>query len=139
MNVDPSTRYKIEDTLNRYTLALDAGNLEGVLETFTPNASFSIRIAGGDLIGPFEGREGIGKLMTDSFETQHDQRRHVCSNLVIRELRDGRARVEYYLTLTSVENGAIRLVATGIYTDELVDEAGVWRVSKRHLDLDLPF
>ena len=139
MNADPSMRYKIENTLNRYTLALDRRDLEGVLQTFTADASFSIRIAGGDLIGPHVGHEGIGKLMTESFETQLDQRRHICSNLVFHEVGNGRARVEYYLTLMSIDEGAIRLVTTGIYKDELVEEAGVWRVSKRHLDLDLPF
>lgn len=139
MNVDPSMRCKIENTLNCYTLALDSRNLEAVLQTFTADASFSIRIAGGDLIGPHVGHEGIGKLMTNSFETQLDQRRHICSNLVFREAGNGRARVEYYLTLMSIEDGAIRLVTTGIYKDELVDEAGIWRVSKRHLELDLPF
>jgi 3-phenylpropionate/cinnamic acid dioxygenase small subunit len=139
MNVDPSTRYNIENTLNCYTLALDSRNLEGVLQTFTADASFSIRIAGGDLIGPHVGHKGIRELITESFETQLDQRRHICSNLVIREVGNGRARVEYYLTLISIDNGAIRLVSTGIYKDEMVEEDGVWRVSKRHLDLDLPF
>lgn len=132
-------RGDIDNVLNRYALAYDTNDMDEMKSVFTEDATFSMRIQGGDLIGPFEGRDAIMKLMTDSLASQTDQRRHVTTNLVIREQSDSRVVAQVYLTLISVADGALTVLSSGLYTDELVQEDGEWRLKKLHLDLDLPY
>ncbi len=135
-----SARGDIENVLNRYSIAYDQNDMTEMADTFADNASLTMRIAGGDLIGPFEGKEAVMKLMTDSLASQTDQRRHVTTNLAVRKETDDAATVESYLTLVSVQDGKATLLSTALYQDELVKEAdGAWRFTKRHIELDLPY
>ena len=135
-----SARGDIENVLNRYSIAYDQNDMTEMADTFADSASLTMRIAGGDLIGPFEGKEAVMKLMTDSLASQTDQRRHVTTNLAIRKETDDAATVESYLTLISVKDGKATLLSTALYQDELVKESdGGWRFTKRHIELDLPY
>lgn len=134
-----SQRGEIADLLNRYALAYDMNDMEEMKGCFTEDAAFSMRIQGGDLIGPFEGRDAIMKLMTDSLESQDDQRRHVTTNLVVREEGATSATAQVYLTLLSVKDGQMTVLSSGVYTDDLVKDGEGWKVKKLHLDLDLPY
>ncbi|MGY1743483.1 MULTISPECIES: nuclear transport factor 2 family protein [unclassified Blastococcus] len=135
-----SSRGAIENVLNRYSIAYDQNDMAEMADTFADSAVLTMRIAGGDLIGPFEGKEAVMKLMTDSLASQTDQRRHVTTNLAIRKETDDSASVESYLTLISVQDGKATLLSTALYQDELVKEAdGAWRFTKRHIELDLPY
>jgi SnoaL-like domain len=126
--------------LNRYSLAYDDNDMTEMADTFTDRVVLSMRIAGGDLIGPFEGKEAVMKLMTDSLAGQTDQRRHLTTNMVIRKETDDSAVVSSYLTLVSVEGGTATLLSTARYDDELTRESdGAWRFTKRHIELDLPY
>ena len=132
-------RGAIENVLNRYALAYDEDDMPDMADCFTQDASFSMRIQDGDLIGPFEGREAIVKLMRDSLASQTDRRRHLTTNIVVSGDGDGRATASSYLTLVSVENGALTVLSSGRYVDELIQEGDAWRIAQRHLDLDLPY
>ena len=132
-------RAEIENVFNRYSLAYDKPNLADMESCFTEDAVMSMRIAGGDLIGPFEGRSAIMKLMSDSLASQNDQRRHLTTNLVIRSQTEDSASTESYLTLIAVANGKATLLSTAVYTDELICRDGQWLFTKRHIDLDLPY
>jgi hypothetical protein len=135
-----SARGDIENVLNRYSIAYDQNDMTEMADTFADSATLTMRIAGGDLIGPFEGKEAVMKLMTDSLASQTDQRRHVTTNLAVRKETDDAASVESYLTLVSVQDGKATLLSTALYQDELVKEAdGAWRFTKRHIELDLPY
>jgi hypothetical protein len=135
-----SARGDIENVLNRYSIAYDQNDMTEMADTFAGSATLTMRIAGGDLIGPFEGKEAVMKLMTDSLASQTDQRRHVTTNLAVRKETDDSASVESYLTLVSVQDGKATLLSTALYQDELVKEAdGAWRFTKRHIELDLPY
>ena len=135
-----SARGDIENVLNRYSIAYDQNDMAEMADTFADGAVLTMRIAGGDLIGPFEGKEAVMKLMTDSLASQTDQRRHVTTNLAVRKETADSASVESYLTLVSVEGGKATLLSTALYQDELVKEAdGAWRFTKRHIELDLPY
>src|SRR5512139_1255447 len=114
-----SARGDIENTFHRWALAYDEKDLETMSDCFTEDAVMTLRIGDGDLVGPFDGRDAIMGLMSSSLESQTDQRRHITTNIIIRSEDDSKANTESYLTLTAVENGAIRLVATGRYVDEL--------------------
>jgi hypothetical protein len=135
-----SARGAIENVLNRYSIAYDDNDMAEMADTFAESAVLSMRIAGGDLIGPFEGKTAVMKLMTDSLASQTDQRRHVTTNMAIRKETEDAATVSSYLTLISVKDGKATVLSTARYDDELVREAdGAWRFTKRHIELDLPY
>lgn len=134
-----TARAEIENLLNRYSLAYDRNDMTSMAGTFTDDAVMSLRIGDGDLIGPFDGKEAIMKLMTDSLASQNDQRRHLVSNLVIDKETDDAATVVSYLTLISIADGKANLLSTAVYEDELTRDGGEWRFTKRHIQLDLPY
>ncbi|RBY83659.1 nuclear transport factor 2 family protein [Geodermatophilus sp. TF02-6] len=135
-----SARGAIENVLNRYSIAYDDNDMTEMADTFTDDAVLSMRIADGDLIGPFEGKEAVMKLMTDSLASQDDQRRHVTTNVVIRKETDDSAVVSSYLTLIQVKDGKANLLSTARYDDELRrEDDGAWRFTRRHIQLDLPY
>ena len=144
MNTD--NKQAINEVLNRAAYGLDVRDLSILSQCFAENAQMSLRIAGGDLIGPFEGRDAIMKLMTDSMDVQTDQRRHQVSNVFFEGAGEGagegaadRATAVSNLSLMSIENGAIALISTGVYRDEVVLNEGQWQLLNRYLELDLPY
>ena len=134
-----SARGAIENVLNRYSIAYDDNDMAEMADTFTDDAVLTMRIADGDLIGPFEGKEAVMKLMTDSLASQSDQRRHVTTNMVVRKETDDSAVVSSYLTLVQVKDGAAKVLSTARYDDELRREGDAWRFTRRHIQLDLPY
>lgn len=131
-------RESIADLVARYTWAYDTRDWDALAECFTPDASLSLRVAGGDLIGPLRGHAEIMRLMRDSAAAQDDRRRHVCTNLVVEASGPGTATARSYLTLLSVRDGRLELLSTGTYTDEVVQAGESWRLRARHIELDLP-
>ena len=135
-----SARGAIENVLNRYSIAYDDNDMSEMTDTFTDDAVMTLRIADGDLIGPFDGKEAIMKLMVDSLASQTDQRRHVTTNMAVRSEDGDSAKVSSYRTLISVKDGKATLLSTARYDDELIrEEDGAWRFTKRHIELDLPY
>ena len=129
----------IAELMSRAAYGLDNRDVDMLAGCFATDAAFTMNIAGGDLIGPFENRDGIMKLMTDSMEEQTDQRRHNVSNLFFETEGDKTAVVISNLTLLATENGEIRLVSSGVYRDTVVRVGDDWQLQHRHLDLDLPY
>jgi len=140
-----TTMLKVEDKLaihellSRAAYALDERDLEMLAASFAGNATFSMRIAGGDLVGPFESREGIMDLMTGAMAQQTDKRRHVVSNIFFpdeAERDDEGLPVISNLTLFATEEGVISLLTAGVYHDRVVERHGRWELLARHLELD---
>jgi ketosteroid isomerase-like protein len=138
MSLSVEQKLAIHELLGRAALAYDERDMATLESGFIPDASLSMRIAGGDLIGPFEGREAIMKLFTDSMAQQSDVRRHVVSNIFFDESGDQPVAVSN-LTLVATENGEIKLLTAGIYRDTVVKSDGVWRIARRHIELDKPY
>ena len=138
MSLTLEDKLAIHELLSRSAYAYDEKQLDMLEACFTADAVFSIRIAGGDLVGPFKGREDIMSLYRSSLETQTDVRRHVVSNIFF-ERETGNPVVISNLTLMATENGAIKLLTAGIYRDEVEHSADGWRLRNRHLDLDRPY
>ena len=105
---------------------------------FAEQASFSMRISGGDLIGPFESKSDIMGLMTGSMSEQTDARRHVISNIFF-EAADDKIVVISNLTLMATENEDIQLLSSGVYRDQVIKEYGQWCIVHRYLELDKPY
>jgi len=125
----------IHELLSRSAYAFDIQDLPMLENCFTADAEFSMRIGGGDLVGPFEGRKAIMKLMADSIDVQTDVRKHVISNIFFDENGD-LPMVTSNLTLISTENGETNVLTAGFYRDTVVRDNDGWRVSNRFIELD---
>ncbi|MDR6123520.1 3-phenylpropionate/cinnamic acid dioxygenase small subunit [Bacillus sp. SLBN-46] len=137
--VDTTEKMKIGELLSKSAYALDERKLEMLGECFSEDAIFTMRIAEGNLVGPFTGHGEIMNLMKDSMETQTDKRRHVVSNVFFEKVDSEHASVLSYLSLFATENGNIKLLTTGLYQDEVVKINHQWKIKKRHIDLELPY
>ena len=135
-NLNAEDKQAISELLSRAAFAYDEKDIEMLSASFSVDAQFTMRIADGDLIGPFKGREGIMKLMIDSMDQQTDKRRHVISNIFFESSQDNNVSVVSNLTLFATENGEIQLLSAGIYHDSVVKINDSWEVYRRHLDLD---
>lgn len=128
----------IHELLSRAAYALDERDVEMLAASFAVDASFTMRIAGGDLIGPFETREGIMQLMAGAMAEQIDKRRHVVSNIFFPAdagAGEGVA-VMSNLTLFATEHGEISLLSAGVYQDRVAVRDGAWQLLQRHIELD---
>lgn len=135
MSLCVEQKLAIHELLSRAAYAYDERDMQALEDGFAVQASMSMRIAGGDLIGPFEGRPAILELMRNSMAQQSDVRRHVVSNIFFDESGENPAAISN-LTLITTVDGKAEMLATGIYHDELVVENGTWRILKRHVELD---
>ncbi|MEQ8803245.1 nuclear transport factor 2 family protein [Haliea sp.] len=136
--LETGEKLAIHELLSRAAYALDERDVEMLAASFAEDAAFSMRIAGGDLIGPFETRDGIMQLMTGAMAEQTDKRRHVVSNIFFPAdagAGEGVAVVSN-LTLFATENGEISLLSAGVYHDRVVKRESGWQLLQRHLDLD---
>ncbi|WP_433801836.1 nuclear transport factor 2 family protein [Actinomycetospora sp. CA-084318] len=135
-----SARDEFENLLGRASWGYDEADPDLIARCFTDDARMSLRIGReGDLVGPFEGRDAIRALHADSMAAQTDQRRHNLSNLWVDKETEDAATVVTNLTLLSIENGAIRVLSSGWYRDELTRRDGAWLIADRYVYLDLPY
>ena len=129
----------IQEMLARAAYSFDERKLDMLEQCFAPGATMRVHITGTGDVGPFEGREAIMKLMKDTLDAQTDVRRHVISNFFYEAEEDDTARVVSNLVVFSVEHGKIDVIISGVYRDDVTRTEGGWKISHRHLDLDLPF
>jgi 3-phenylpropionate/cinnamic acid dioxygenase small subunit len=134
-----SAKLKIQELLSRAAYYFDERRLQDLEDCFAPKATMLVNITGVGDVGPFEGREAIMQLMSQTLESQTDVRRHVVSNFIFEAEDKNAATVISNLVVSAVENGQIKVIISGVYRDEVVRSDGVWRIKNRHLDLDLPF
>ena len=55
-------RFAISELLNRMAYFYDENHLDDLAACFAPDALMSMQIGGGDMVGPFEGRDSIMEL-----------------------------------------------------------------------------
>lgn len=128
-------RLAISEVLNRMAYYYDEGHLDDLAACFADDAVMSMQIAGGDMVGPFEGRDNIMELYRGAKSTQTDVRRHDITNIMFDDSGDTLA-VTSYLTLFATENAETRLLTTGVYRDQVAQVNGDWKIVRRHIDLD---
>lgn len=138
MSLSIEQKLEIHELLSRAAYAYDEREEQLLAESFAIEAQFSMRIASGDLVGPFLGRDGIMGLMTGSMAEQTDARRHIVSNIFFDETGDQPVAISN-LTLIATENGEIQILSAGLYRDTVVHQDGQWRVLNRYLELDKPY
>jgi uncharacterized protein (TIGR02246 family) len=129
---DLEDRLAINDLFVRYTTALDRGDVETLVDCFTPDASLD-----SPAVGQHSGHVAI-RAFAERFARFHEggaQLRHVISNLAV-EIDGDRARASCYLLNVLTRNGKSELLAPGRYECDLVKSGGKWRFHKRVVILD---
>ena len=132
-------KLEIHELLARAAYSFDERQLDVLESCYTTDASMLVNITGTGEVGPFEGRDAIMGLVSATLDAQTDVRRHVISNMFFESEGEIEARVVSSLVVCAVENGKIDVIISGIYRDDVVKDGENWKISHRHLDLDLPF
>ena len=128
-------RLAITEVLNRMAYYYDEGHLDELGACFADDAIMSMQIAGGDMVGPFEGRDNIMELYRGAKSSQTDVRRHDITNVMF-DASGGTLSVTSYLTLFATEHGETKLLTTGVYRDQVTQIGSEWKILRRHIDLD---
>lgn len=124
----------MEDTLAiqalyaRYNHAVDFGDAEAWADCFTSDAVFEAQP-----VGPLTGREAL----VDFAHWYRDtiKGRHWTNNLLL-EAMPGGARGTCYLILFRLGVDPVAPMLTGIYRDEMVEEADGWKFKSRTMTSD---
>ena len=135
MSLNVEQKLEIHELLSRAAYAFDVQDMTMLEACFAKEAEFSMRIADGDIIGPFVGRPAVMKLFTDSITDQTDVRRHVISNIFFESKADA-IEVISNLTLVATEDGEIKILSAALYRDTVIFEDDEWRLRKRFIQLD---
>jgi hypothetical protein len=133
------TKLAVLELLARAAYALDERDLPALERCFARDAALTIEIAGVSGVTRFVGRERVMGLMRDSMATQRDKRRHVTTNTIFLSETGGEIELVSNLTLSAVENAAIRLVTSGLYRDRVRLEDGHFVLALRRIELDMPY
>jgi ketosteroid isomerase-like protein len=129
-------RAEIENLSNRYMVAVDAGDIDTVMRTWTDD---------GDLIwasGTEHGKSAIRKAMTGFSEsrissipkgaTSWPRSRHFILNHVIDVSGDTATTIAYWIEITNnTPQKDVQLVYFGHYEDQLVRRGGHWLFKTR--------
>jgi uncharacterized protein (TIGR02246 family) len=125
-------RLAISDLFVRYTTALDRGDVETIVDCFTPDGSLD-----SPAVGRHSGHAAI-RAFAERFARFHErgaQLRHVISDLAV-AIDGDHARATCYLLNILTRNGKSELLAPGRYECELVKSGGEWRFHRRVVILD---
>ena len=120
-------RLAIGDLFVRYTTALDAGDVETVVDYFTEDAALESPV-----IGVIAGREAI-RGFSERFAAQRAggmQFRHMITNIAA-EVEGDRALASAYLLVLITQDGKSRSLPPGRYQCEVVKQGDAWRFSRR--------
>lgn len=144
MAIDANDKIAIQELANSYANAMDQGDLDAWLDTWAENGSWQ----GG--IGTYEGKQALAKLFEDLGE-RIQGKRHVMTNFVIKPSRNSMGKAEdetatdstgpleahLHCYLLVYERGpSARLLASGVYNDQLQKIDGQWRFTNRLVVLD---
>lgn len=129
----------ITEMLGKGGWAYDTPDIDYLANMFTEDGTFDLSIDGVGHAASFAGRAEIRKLYEDSLETQTDQRRHVVTNIWFADEADDSVTATSYLLLITIKDGALNVISSGVYTDQIVRDGDTWRIAKRDLHLDLPY
>jgi uncharacterized protein (TIGR02246 family) len=120
-------RFGISDLFTRYTCALDAGEVDTIVDCFTEDGALV-----SPAVGEHRGRAAIRAFAERfaRFRANGSQLRHVISNLMM-QVDGDRAHATCYLTVLLTRDAKSSLMAPGYYDCELRRTDGVWRFQNR--------
>ena len=126
-------REHIRDTLARYNWSGDAGRLDDLADTFSPDGVLEIRG-----FEPLRGRSEIVAFLggvTANITVSADVKpivRHNVANVLFTEVTPDRAQVSCYFTVVTHAG----LDHVGRYRDTLVPDGGTWLIKHRKVSTD---
>jgi uncharacterized protein (TIGR02246 family) len=123
---DLADRVAIADLFTRYCCALDNGEVETVVDCFTPDAVLKSPMI--DLTGHAAIRDFVGRFAAQ--RAAGVQFRHMVTNIAATMDGDRATATAYLLVLVS-QNGTHRTLPPGRYECDLVKRNGTWRFSRR--------
>jgi uncharacterized protein (TIGR02246 family) len=125
-------RLMINDLFVRYTTALDAGDVDTIVDCFTADA-----VLDSPAVGIHSGRAAIRAFAERfaRFREAGSQLRHMITNLAV-ETDGDEARATCYLLNLITRDGKSELLAPGRYECRLVRDGGTWRFTHRRVILD---
>jgi ketosteroid isomerase-like protein len=120
-------RFAISDLFIRYTCALDAGEVDTLVDCFAEDGALV-----SPAVGSHAGHAAIRAFAERfaMFRRNGSQLRHVISNLIMRVDGD-HGHATCYLTVFLTRDGTSRLLAPGQYDCELRKVDGNWRFQNR--------
>ena len=125
-------RLGISDLFTRYSLALDDGDVDGVVACFTEDASVESPV-----VGAYTGHAEIRRF-AERLAAVRDagaQLRHVVSNLMA-EVDGDRGTARCYLVTFITQGAKSELLAPGEYNCEVVKRDGRWLFTRRIVAMD---
>ena len=128
--------FAIQDAFVRYATSLDRGDVEGVVECFTPDAELVSPV-----LGTFLGHAGVRDFAERTAQLLREegvQFRHVLSNLVA-DVEGDRARATCYLLDFRTRGRETVLLSPGEYVCDLVRDENRWRFARRVVLMDRAF
>lgn len=131
-------RLRILECAHRYTWAVDerrAGMLE---RAFTEDCVWDGLISGTYRIGPFTGRTEVLSWLTNFWQYQKDQRRHMMLNPIVAQQNVDEATLYSYLLLAGSRDDQLTIDTTGFYRFDMRREDGGWRIARTFVGLDTP-
>jgi nuclear transport factor 2 (NTF2) superfamily protein len=140
--VDPRSaadRLAITERVHLYGWGYDERDRDLLGGCFTDDGSWEGHVMGTDRVGPFTGRDAVVEFLTDFWDDQTDQRRHIFTNVVVSDLTGSDAVAHAYLLLTASAGGQMRPVTNGPYRFEMRKHDQVWRISRLAAGFDAPF
>ncbi len=132
-------RLEIAERIYRYGWAYDERDRQLLGDCFTEDAVWEGNIMGQNPVGPFEGREQIVEWLTDFWNEQDDQRRHIFTNVIVNALTEDTSTAHAYLLLTAASEAKMTPVTAGPYRLELVRQNDSWRLARLVGGFDAPF
>jgi uncharacterized protein (TIGR02246 family) len=120
-------RLDIQDLFVRYVCALDAGDVDTVVDCFAEDGSLASPVA-----GVHKGHAAIRAFAERfaQYRSRGNQLRHVVSNFRI-DLDGDRGRAQCYLVVFLTRNGNSEVIPPGQYDCEIVRTNGQWRFRHR--------
>ena len=128
--------FDVHNLLVRYATALDACDVEGVVDCFTADGRLESPV-----LGRFEGAAGIRDFVGRTIKVRDEragQFRHVISNLRV-ETEGDRGVARCYLLDYLTAHGKTELLSPGEYSCELIRKNGAWKLASRTVHMDRAF
>jgi hypothetical protein len=128
--------FDVHNLFVRYTSALDACDVESVVDCFARDAWLESPV-----LGRFEGHAGIREFALRTVKVRDErggQFRHVVSNLRV-ETEGDRGHARCYLLDFLTVDGKSELLSPGEYVCGLARAGGAWRFTSRIVNMDRAF
>ncbi len=123
-NILVSDRMAIKDVMNAYAFYWDNSDLENYFGLFTDEAANNMS------------KERTTERL-DYFKSNELQRRHLMANTHFLEQNDSTAYIKQYTLLTSTKSKKeLTPISTIVYDVWLIKVDGIWKISKRNMNLD---